>query len=345
MNLKSFSSRSSDASSTRAHPHSLGQHQLNRSIFASVLSLAAVATVCQPEQAGAVTTSLLFNDPVQANNVTSVNGHGAGYVSSPNTGATVFDFRNVASGVDARLTSTPFGTGYTMLGQVPNFGAPNASGINQSSADAAFVYTAGQVGVGGMTYKFDFFQTNGTTHTFTTAATLADFNFIIYDIDGESTQSEALRVFKGSDTGGLNSYRIGQGTVTSTDGTTGIGPLSVSENANSYLFSGGGHNIAETSVNGDVLLNFLNTSSVTLQFEANTTGGVPNNVYSGIDGDKSILPNTTATVAGNTVTGDGAFASAVTAKKIPEPFTVIGTLIGGGVAFRMRKKLKATSKA
>jgi hypothetical protein len=31
-------------------------------------------------------------------------------------------------------------------------------------------------------------------------------------------------------------------------------------------------------------------------------------------------------------------------QKIPEPFTIIGTAIGGTAAFRMRKKLKAIAK-
>jgi hypothetical protein len=38
------------------------------------------------------------------------------------------------------------------------------------------------------------------------------------------------------------------------------------------------------------------------------------------------------------------FSSTATAK-IPEPFTIVGSLIGGGAAFGIRKKLKATSKA
>jgi hypothetical protein len=54
--------------------------------------------------------------------------------------------------------------------------------------------------------------------------------------------------------------------------------------------------------------------------------------------------------------GDGLYDSAVflqlnsfsgtnpDATAVPEPFTIIGTLIGGTAAVRMRKKLKATTK-
>ena len=38
------------------------------------------------------------------------------------------------------------------------------------------------------------------------------------------------------------------------------------------------------------------------------------------------------------------FNSAVTSTAVPEPFTIIGTLIGGTTALRMRKKLKAIAK-
>ena len=40
----------------------------------------------------------------------------------------------------------------------------------------------------------------------------------------------------------------------------------------------------------------------------------------------------------------GAIAPPPTPTAVPEPFTIIGTLIGGTAAFRMRKKLKAVAK-
>ncbi len=45
--------------------------------------------------------------------------------------------------------------------------------------------------------------------------------------------------------------------------------------------------------------------------------------------------------------GDAAFIanfSAGSAQAVPEPFTIIGTLVGGTAAFRMKRKLKLAAK-
>jgi len=278
------------------------------------LALAVAATVGRPEKATAV--NLVFNNPVQSNNTANVGGFGL-----PGYSGAIIDYRNVATGIDARVTAAAFGTAYSFQGHLPNY-----ISAGNSNGDAGFIYQANQAGSGGMTYKFDFYQTDGTTHNFTTLATPLDFSFLVYDVDGEATQSEALRVSKGNGSSGLKSYQIGNSATAS---------LTATENATNYLFSGRGTNVAETSVNGDVILNFVNTNSVTLQFEATTTGSTfPNGVFSGIDGDLSILPKTV-----------GTFNPTVTANQIPEPLTVIGTFVGGTAAFRMRKKLKSTNKA
>ena len=41
---------------------------------------------------------------------------------------------------------------------------------------------------------------------------------------------------------------------------------------------------------------------------------------------------------------DNVTFTAATAQAVPEPFTVVGTLVGGSAALRMRKKLKTTAK-
>ncbi len=53
--------------------------------------------------------------------------------------------------------------------------------------------------------------------------------------------------------------------------------------------------------------------------------------------DSSIVPSSGYSVSGK-------FTSFEVEVKVPEPFTVIGTLIGGTAAFRLRKKLKSTIK-
>jgi hypothetical protein len=44
---------------------------------------------------------------------------------------------------------------------------------------------------------------------------------------------------------------------------------------------------------------------------------------------------------------DLTFGSAIAGggQQVPEPFTIVGTLVGGSAALRMRKKLKSTNKA
>jgi hypothetical protein len=335
MNLKSFPSLDRGASSTRAHPHSMGQHQLNRSIVASLLSLAAVATVSQPDRAAAIDLNFATPDTGTGRPDVSSNPNTFGFNFGPGVSANAIHYKNVASGVDAVVTATMFnGTGtYAFNQHIYNYSVNTAG---QPIGDAAFLYyNTGGLGTGGMTYKIDLFQTDGTTHNYSTAYTATDLRLFAYDIDGEPTQGEALRVFKGTDTSGLLGYQLGS-----------TSPLAVSEDATSYLFTGPGVNRLETDPSGAALLYFQNTSSVTFQFEANTTSGSGNNpVFSAIDGDVSLIGNnaTNFDASGHATTAAG-FGSYQTATKIPEPFSIIGSLVGGAAAFGMRKKLKATSK-
>ena len=183
------------------------------------------------------------------------------------------------------------------------------------------------IGKGGLTYKIDFF--NSATNA---AYTLSDVRLNVYDVDGDPSQSEGIRVAKGT---GLVGYQIA-------NSTTAVLP---SEDATSYLFSGRGTNVTEgVPNNGAAVLYFQNVNSVTLTSEANTTAstGAENPVYTGIDGDLSLISQATLN---NTSQFKAVVSTASTALPVPEPFTVIGTLIGGTAAFRMRKKLKASNKA
>jgi hypothetical protein len=334
MNLKSFPSLDRGASSTRAHPHAMGQHKLiNRSIVASLLSLVAVATVSQPEKAGAVDLNFATVDTTRNTVGTDTSGLGPG-VAPNNTTPGVFQniiyYKDVATGMDARITATVSGTRYSFINHLPNF---TAKGASVSDTGLRYQIDSG-IGQGQLTWKIDLFTND---HNYTTAATATDFRFLTYDVDGEPSQGEAVRVFKGdtATNSGFAGYQLG---------TTS--PLALTETANSYLFTGGGVNVAENNPAGSVLLFFQNTNSITLQYEANTTSGSgANPVYSAVDGDVSIIGNNTTNFDSNGhATTAAGFSSYVVAKKIPEPFTIIGSLIGGGVAFGMRKKLKATSK-
>jgi hypothetical protein len=351
MNLKSFPSLDRGASSTRAHPHSMGQHQLNRSIVASVLSLAAMATVSQPQQAGAVDLSFGTIDTTLDTTTTSINYYNFGF--GPGITSNVIHYKNVGTSggvsIDAVVTAAVTGANYSFSEHVYNYSANTAG---QPTGDAAFLYqiAAGATGIGGMTYKIDLFQSGSN---YSTAYVAPDLRFLVYDVDGEASQGEALRVAKGTGTGGLVGYQVG-------NSTTAPLPLIVTDNPTDYLFSGRNVNLAESNTSGGVLLYFQNTSSITFGFEANTntastvpTGaqayptGSPtgNAVFSAIDGDVSLIgQNSTNFDSSGHATAAAGFGAYQTTTKIPEPFSIVGSLVGGAVAFGMRKKLKATSK-
>jgi hypothetical protein len=342
MNLKSFPSLRCDAGSTRAHPHSMGQHKINRSIVASLLSLAAMATVSQPEQAAAVDLSFGTIDTT-LDTSTSTNFYNASF--GPGVANSVIHYKNVAVGVDAVITATVTGANYSFSEHIYNYSA-NLAG--QPTGDAAFFYqiAPNSTGLGTMNYKIDLFASGSN---YSTAYVAPDLRLFAYDIDGEAAQGESLRVAKDTGTGGLVGYQIGSGAT----------PLIVTDNATNYLFSGRDANLPESNTSGGVLLYFQNTSSVNLQFEANTrtataagTGlpvGSPtgNAVFSAIDGDVSLIGNNATNFDATTghATAAAGFGSYSAAQKIPEPFSIIGSLVGGGVAFGMRKKLKAINKA
>lgn len=307
--------------------------QIDRSICLSALAMATVATGIQSERAAAI--GLSFNTPVAIpgdplNSTTAALGGGSAYTNLS------IGYADVATGLDAKITATPFttsttGSNYTFRQHLTGY-----TSAGNSSGDAGFVYDGNTLGsVGGMTYKIELFQSGSN---FTVAAAPQDLSFLIYDVDGETTspQTESLRIFKGDGTSGFTSYRLGS---TSTS-------LKVqAEDGVSYVFGKQtASNVAETNVSGDIILNFTNTNSVLFQFEATTISGTtPNPVFSAIDGDFTILPNTNTGVVGGP-TGSAAFGSVITANAataVPEPFTIIGTIIGGTAAVRMRKKLKA----
>ncbi len=271
--------------------------------------------------------------------------------------------------IDARVTATAFSTPgtntvntpattptYSVVEQIPNYTA-----AGNSNGDGSFLYqiAKNQRGAGGMTYKIELFTTDGTIHNYSTAYTASELRFLVYDVDGENNlttgpgtgqssqnQTEAVRVAAGQ---GFTGYQIGSGAaalVPTLDATDG-----------SYLFSGRQTNYLETDSSSAAILYFANTSSVTFQFEANTlvpgsttaanTAFVNNNnpVFSAVDGDLSLIAaqNLDLKVAANaTAKGYSTFVS--TSTPAPEPFTIVGTILGGTAALRMKKKLKDSEK-
>jgi hypothetical protein len=141
MNFKSLQLLCGNAGSSFAR--SIGKTRLNPSLFVSILALAIAATAGQAEKAAAI--GLSFNNPV---NATSSSGD---YVATDpyfgvfNNGysRTVLNYTNVATGLDARVTATTFGTGYSFTEHLPTY-----TSAGNSNGDAAFLYQASQFTVG-----------------------------------------------------------------------------------------------------------------------------------------------------------------------------------------------------
>ncbi len=72
--------------------------------------------------------------------------------------------------------------------------------------------------------------------------------------------------------------------------------------------------------------------------QTTTGGGFENDNHTFRVPDAAAISGTGVNLAGLSFTGN------VTTTAVPEPFTIIGSIIGGTAAFRMRKKLKSTNK-
>lgn len=219
----------------------------------------------------AQTVSLDFSNPVGS----PTGSNGLGGMSYYRTSS--LDFLNVATSgatsLDLRVTASAWG-GFT-FGSASNSGyyADYSSNTGEPDGDLGVYHTATTTGTGGVHYDFEFYL-GGTS--FSTPYTVGLLELLIYDVDGESSQSEMLRAYTSE---GLVSYRTGSNasSVTPSIFTGGV------------LFTGPGHNTSETDSSGAFILTYENTSRFRLDFESQTTGSVPNAVFAGIDGDLSML--------------------------------------------------------
>jgi hypothetical protein len=306
-------------------------------LLAGSLTLTGVATISHADKANA--TNLGFNNIDTAKTPSyQASGPIPGSANGPTASANTIYYKDVAAGVDARITANTFGANYSFVDHEVNYTAAGAT-----NGDAAFDYAiaANKTGIGGMTYTIDLFTTTGGVHDYSTAYVAPELRFLIYDVDGESKQSEDVRVASG---GGFIGYQAASGTNALTPSYNAI--------SNSYLFSGHNANVSETDPSSSVLLYYQNTSSVTFQFEANTTQTSTglNYVFSAIDADLSLIAAQNLDLrnppAGTVLTTNqaryGSFVSTSTAA--PEPFTIVGTILGGATALRMKKKLKDSEK-
>ena len=212
-----------------------------------------------------------FGNPLEATDGTyNLGGNAVDYYS----GSTMH-FSNVATlggqQIDARLSVTSVVGPYQFVGTMPDY----SQGYGVPDGDLGYLYQSTAAGTGGINYRLEFFVGDGS---FTELYDLPYFGLMVYDVDGESTQSEEVRAYESD---GLVGYRL----------ANSAGSVTATREPTSVRFTGPGSNRSETDATGAFIMYFANTSTVNLDmFSVTSSGsGQPNGIFSAIDGDQSIL--------------------------------------------------------
>lgn len=277
----------------------------SRSSLATVVCSAVLALAFAPtSRLEAQAIDLDFSNPVGTSNGSSSLG--------PYFSDLSLDFRNVASvggtSIDMRATASTWGS-ISFTGHYADY----SSNTGEPNGDLGVYYEATKLGLGGIHYQLDFYVGGSN---FTTRANISQLDLMLYDVDGEATQSEMVKAYAAD---GLTSYQVGNSaaSVTASPITGGV------------LLTGPGRNYDETDVSGAFILTYRNTSSILLDFQADTvriSNGISNPVFSAIDGDLSML------------NGDTSGFQAPVA--VPEPSGALLLGIAGLLIICRRKRLR-----
>lgn len=257
-----------------------------------------------------------FSHNIQATNATNPNNStlGPAYYA----GLTL-DFQNVAFvnelGVDARVTinfatSPGVSPGYEFVGYIPDYNS--ASGGPEGDLGVYYRSMLNNVlpVTGGISYTISFYESGSN---FTTAKTLSDFRFLIYDHDGEPGQSETIRTHTND---GFVGYQIGS-----------ISGITAREGDGYWDFDARGYGHPEDNADGGFIAYYQNTSSVTFDMYATTLPwlpGVNNGVFAAFDGDLSLT--------GGSTTGFDPYVA------IPEPSTSLLAVAAVSLAMLRRNR-------
>jgi hypothetical protein len=274
---------------------------MNSTLTTLILASALSFTVSSHAQS----VSLDFSQPVGSPDGTNGLG-GLSYFRGSS-----LDFLNVASSgavsLDLRVTATAWGGGSFGVSSSSGHYADYSTNSGQPNDDLGVYYHGASAGLGGIHYDIEFFLGGSS---FSTPYTVGQLDLLLYDVDGESSQSEMLRAYTAD---GLVSYRTGSdaSSVTAAAFDGGV------------LFTGPGTNYPETDVSGAFILTYRDTNSIRLDFESNTISGMPNPVFSAIDGDLSLL--------------NGDLSGFGPAQSVPEPSGALLMALAG-LIFQLRRR-------
>ena len=238
-------------------------------------------------------------------------------------------FRNVATGVDMRITTSTYGAAtYNYTVKTTAGGDLQARYTSTAGWNAAVNPVAGSNPLG-INYTLNFYEADAG-HTFSIAKVLSDFRLLTYDVDGSSStststvngvttttktiiQSELVRVLAGS---GFVSYQL-------TPDTT----LTASQTDGNWQFKGNDVDVNFT-LPSMAMMNFANTSVVKFQFEAPYSRDANDPVATYLDGDLTFI----------TQAQFDTFSAPITAG-VPEPSALSLLAVGlGGLAMLRRRR-------
>ena len=271
-----------------------------------VFAVSTIAGLSNPNVASAVTITY------EAPNVFSASASVGATVQNNFESVTIGNNLNYAFNFTDASSGNPYRTTYDNL-QVANYGG------------------SGQTAGAGYTGKFAV----NTQSTNVTNPAIQTTNLTFTDVSIPSTPTAAGIKYFGLFFSSLDSGNQ----LTFFDGTNELARLSISNFStlvnNTPGFAGGPYGQPGTFFNFYAGAGEQFTKIVLTQ----TTGG------GGFENDNHtfLVPNALA-ISGTGVNLSGlSFSGNVTTTAVPEPFTIIGTLVGGTAALRMRKKLKATN--